>query len=46
METEDNRVKVSLRLDISGCFNNELICKTAIFPLSWDTATKKIMYTE
>lgn len=38
--TEDKRVKVSLRLDTSGCFNNELICKTAIFPLSCDTATK------
>lgn len=40
IETEDKRVKVSLRLDTSGCFNKELICKTAIFPLSCDTATK------
>jgi len=40
IETEDSRVKVNLRLDISDCFNNELICRTAIFPLSCDTATK------
>lgn len=40
IETEDNLVKVNLRFDMSDCFNNELICKTAIFPLSCDTATK------
>jgi hypothetical protein len=34
IETEDSRVKVNLRLDISDCFSNELICNTAIFPLS------------
>lgn len=34
IETEDNRVKVNLRFDTSDCFSNELICRTAIFPLS------------
>lgn len=34
IETEESRVKVNLRFDISDCFNNELICNTAIFPLS------------
>jgi hypothetical protein len=34
IETQDNRVEVNLRFDTSDCFNNELICSTAIFSLS------------